>query len=101
MSVYVDALERRGEREGFRWHTSCRMYADTLAELHAMADRIGMWRAWFQDDAGDPHYELVPARRAMAVEAGAVEHTREQREQYLRRRNAAAAGQASLFGGAQ
>lgn len=76
MSVYVDSLfrmksadpeaERVGGRTGHRW---CHMMADTYAELHAMAARIGMKEAWFQGD----HYDLTPRRRAAALSAGAVE----------------------------
>lgn len=80
MSVYVDKpfiLQSReaqafrvGQRHGHRW---CHMWADTLEELHAMAARIGMRRAWFQDKGRFPHYDLVPTRRAHALRLGAVE----------------------------
>jgi len=80
MSVYVDQLRqikakgeqarRVGTRNGHRW---CHMWADTLEELHAMARRIGMKRAWFQDHASLPHYDLTPSRRAKAVSSGAKE----------------------------
>lgn len=50
----------------------CHMLADTLEELHAMADAIGMKRAWFQ--AGStPHYDVTQTRRELAVKLGAVE----------------------------
>jgi hypothetical protein len=75
MSVYVDPLFGYGGSKSFRWKTSCHMYADTLDELHDMAARIGMRRAWFQDKNRKlPHYDLVPARRKLAVQFGAVEH---------------------------
>jgi glycine/D-amino acid oxidase-like deaminating enzyme len=51
------------------------MYADTLDELHDLARRVGLKRAWFQDGTLQ-HYDLTPGRRAAAVAAGAVEHTR-------------------------
>lgn len=78
MAVYVDQLKEypnvRGQaaRHGTRW---CHMTADTLEELHAMADRIGMRRSWFQPAAllHLCHYDLVPRRRALAVRFGAVE----------------------------
>lgn len=44
-----------------------------LAELHAMAERIGMRREWFQNKPHYPHYDLTESLRAAAVAAGAVE----------------------------
>jgi hypothetical protein len=72
------------------------MYADTLDELHAMAKAIGMKRGWFQNKETLPHYDLVATKRKLAVEAGAIEHTREQMVQFMRRHNPATQ---SLFGG--
>ena len=42
--------------------------ADSFDELHAMADRIGMKREWFQGD----HYDLTPKRREVAIREGAI-----------------------------
>lgn len=47
------------------------MLADTPRELHAMADRIGMARRWFQP-ASSPHYDVSQKRRLLAIAAGAV-----------------------------
>jgi hypothetical protein len=41
--------------------------------LHAFAEALGLRRAWFQNKAGFPHYDLIPTRRAKAVVLGAVE----------------------------
>lgn len=73
MSVYVDPLLEHNGSATFRWKQSCHMYADSLEELHAMADLIGMKRRWFQNRPHLPHYDLVEARRAKAVANGAVE----------------------------
>lgn len=67
MSVYVD-----GERNGFGRMVMCHMFADTLAELHDMAARIGMKREWFQP-LSFPHYDVSLSRRAVAVDLGAVQ----------------------------
>lgn len=67
MAVYVD-----GERNRFGRMVMCHMFADSLAELHAMADAIGMDRNWFQP-LSFPHYDVSLSRRARAVELGAVE----------------------------
>ena len=90
MSVYVDPVMEHGGSKTFRWPRSCHMYADTLEELHWMARQIGMKRAWFQYKERLPHYDLVPTRRKMAVERGAIEHTREQMVEFMRRRTGAA-----------
>lgn len=73
MSVYVDPLIDYGWKLG----PSCHMVADTLEELHAMAEKIGMKRSWFQDkEHSMPHYDLVASKRKLAVQNGAVELTR-------------------------
>ncbi len=79
MSVYVDPLAVFGGEDAplcFRRKPSCHMYADTLDELHAMAARIGLRRAWFQDDPGLQHYDLTANKRSAAVERGAIEQDR-------------------------
>ena len=77
MAVYVDDARHRYGRM-----TMCHMLADTEAELHAMADAIGVARRWYQGD----HYDVCLAKRAEAVSLGAVEVT--QREiAMIRRRN--------------
>jgi len=51
------------------------MQADTLAELHAMAVRLGLRREWFQSKPGRPwhdHYDLTESRRRQAIELGAI-----------------------------
>lgn len=69
MTVYVDDMEAP-----FRGMIMCHMIADTEAELHAMAGKLGLARAWHQGD----HYDLAKAKRAKAVAAGAREITMRQ-----------------------
>jgi hypothetical protein len=99
VSVYVDPMMEHGGSSTFRWKRSCHMYADTLDELHAMARTVGMRRAWFQDKETLPHYDLVGTRRALAVAAGAIEHTCEQMVQFSRSLRGLSELQKSLFGG--
>lgn len=75
LAVYVDDMRNRYGRL-----ILCHMLADTPEELHAMADRIGVTRRWLHND----HYDICLAKRALAVEAGAIEITR--REAVLLRR---------------
>jgi len=70
MAVYVDSAIY-----GFGRMVMCHMLADTPAELHAMADRIGVARRWFQTPprASFWHYDVAKSARARAVAAGAIE----------------------------
>lgn len=70
MSVYVDTA-----RHPFRGYIMCHMVADTLDELHQMADQIGMERRWFQapPKASHPHYDIPEGKRAKALALGAEE----------------------------
>lgn len=70
MAVYVDQSSYRLGRM-----MMCHMAADTLNELHAMADQLGVKR-WFQDKAGAPHYDICKANRALAIKLGAISVTR-------------------------
>jgi hypothetical protein len=74
MTVYVDDM-----RAKFGNMVMCHMIADTDEELHAMADRIGVARRWFQKP-GTPrrHYDIALSKRALVVAAGGVEITARQ-----------------------
>lgn len=69
MAVYVDRSSHKLGRM-----ITCHMLADTLDELHDMADRIGAKRGWYQiSRTGVPHYDIPRMRRAIAIELGAIE----------------------------
>jgi hypothetical protein len=69
MSVYVDESAYRYGRM-----VMCHMIADSPKELHAMADKIGVSRKWFQNaDKGKPHYDICKSKRTLAVKYGAKE----------------------------
>lgn len=80
MPVYVDASIYR-----YRRMIMCHMLADTEDELHAMADKIGIHRKWFQATASTPHYDICKAKRDLAVQHGAVEVDRRQLVTIIRR----------------
>lgn len=50
------------------------MFADTVEELHALAESIQIRRAWFQcpPKANWEHYDVTAAKRRKAIKAGAV-----------------------------
>lgn len=66
MTVYVDDMKRRYQRM-----VMCHMIGTDEAELHKMAQSIGVSRKWYQGD----HYDICLAMRAKAVALGAVEIT--------------------------
>lgn len=77
MAVYVDNMKAR-----FGRLVMCHMLADSDDELHAMAERIGVARRWWQDPANQSsrcsHYDIALSKRALAVVAGAIEITMRQ-----------------------
>ncbi len=73
MSVYVDDMYRYPMGRFSRMKMS-HMIADTEAELHAMAARIGVARKWYQGD----HYDIAMSKREEAIAAGAVAITLKQ-----------------------
>lgn len=67
--TYVDsAFIRYGRMQ------MCHMVADTLEELHQMADAIGVSRRHFQNKK-IPHYDICKTKRKHAVYLGAQEIT--------------------------
>ncbi len=67
MSVYVDSANIPYGRM-----IMCHMVADTLEELHKMADDLELKRKWFQDTR-HPHYDISKMKKAEALKLGAVE----------------------------
>lgn len=75
MAVYVDDLRDyrafMGRGLPGLW---CHLVTDgDLEELHAFARLLGIQPRRFQDHPRHPHYDLMPASRALAVALGAVE----------------------------
>jgi len=52
----------------------CHMVADTLSELHDMANIIGVDKKHFQGkDPKRPHYDICKSKREIAIKNGAIE----------------------------
>ncbi|AZF28691.1 DUF4031 domain-containing protein [Pseudomonas sp. R2-60-08W] len=72
MAVYVDA-------EGIKWRGRewSHLVADSLEELHAFADKLGLRRSWFQSKTFYPHYDVTKSVRTRALAMGAYSADRE------------------------
>lgn len=71
MAVYVD-----NEQIRYRGRVWCHLVADTLAELHEFAARLGLKRQWFQEQASYPHYDVTVSVRERALRLGAQDGDR-------------------------
>jgi predicted DNA-binding transcriptional regulator AlpA len=69
MTVYVDDV-----RHAFGRMILCHMWADSLPELLAMADLIGVQRRWLQQPprASWVHFDIALVKKSLAIAAGAV-----------------------------
>ena len=79
MPVYVDKAAT-----SYRRMRMSHMLADSLDELHAMAEKVGLKREWFQGGGNTPHYDLCQAKRQLAIAAGAVEIDRRKTVELIR-----------------
>lgn len=62
------------------------MIADSLGELHEMAQRLSLKRSWFQISRnGTPHYDLCQTKRDQAIRFGAVAIDRRKMVELMRR----------------
>lgn len=77
MTVYVDDVRHR-----FGNMVMCHLWADTLEELFAMVDKIGVQRKWIQGhptlsfgkhrNASWVHFDIALSKKALAIDAGAI-----------------------------
>lgn len=69
MTVYVDDVRHR-----FGRMIMCHMWADSVDELLAMADRIGVARRWLQQPpkASWVHFDISSSKKLLARQYGAV-----------------------------
>lgn len=77
MAVYVDDV-----RHGFGRMVMCHLWADTLEELLAMVDQIGVQRKWIQGhptlsfgkhrNASWVHFDIAVSKKKLAIQNGAI-----------------------------
>lgn len=66
MAVYVD-----DSRLAWRGKSWCHLVADSINELHAFAEQLGLRREWFQDRTMYPHYDVTVRVKERALALGA------------------------------
>lgn len=68
MATYVDpaVFKKPNGRKSY-----CHMVADSLVELHAFAEKIGVKKHFFHKSATYAHYDITEAQREVAITAGA------------------------------
>lgn len=80
MAVYIDTMNAKYGRM-----IMCHMLADSEEELNDMADIIGVNRKWIQySGTYKVHYDICLAKKAKAMNAGAIEITQQQLARLLR-----------------
>jgi hypothetical protein len=69
MTAYVDDVRHKYGRM-----IMCHLWADTIEELLAMVDRIGVQRKWLQQPpkASWMHFDISLGKKILAITAGAV-----------------------------
>ncbi len=70
MACYVGPLTPARKSKKWRWSHSAYLLADTTAELHEMAELIGMVENWCHHGS---HYDLTYGMRLKAIRNGATE----------------------------
>lgn len=78
MAVYVDSPFSTVPNSNWKYKAASHLFADTEAELHEFAQKIGLKRSWFQDHNMLPHYDVTTSMREKAIGLGAVKVTMQQ-----------------------
>jgi hypothetical protein len=85
LTCYVDSV-RAYPDAGLRFTEFCHLLADTRAELHELAEQVGMPRRAFQDHPWRWHYDLPGPLRERALALGALPLTMHEVGALLERR---------------
>ena len=85
MTCYVDSVQAYPDA-ALRFPEYFHLLADTRAELHRMAERVGMPRRAFQDHPWRWHYDLPALMRERAIALGARPVSMHEVGSLLRRR---------------
>ncbi len=86
--VFVGPLLPCITNKNWRYKAACHMFVSIETDievLHAMANKIGLKRSWFQDRGSMPHYDLNGNKRVQAIVAGALSVSSGVEGGYIRR----------------
>ena len=67
--IYVDAAEWKKSPKGRKSYAH--MVADSLEELHAFAEEIGVKKHFFHNSKAAPHYDITSDQHPIAIAHGA------------------------------
>ena len=88
MTIYVDPLKHWGFTLKGKARQTCHMVADTDAELHRMARRMGVNPAWYRrgEDSNQyrRHYEITAPFRHIVIRNGATPVSHQQLADMIR-----------------
>jgi len=87
--IYAGPLRHTIPRPRWPYKAACHLYADTVEELAAFAEALGLRAEWFHNREDFPHYDLTARIRHQAVEAGACEVPRDHAVRFARVRRLA------------
>lgn len=78
--IYVDEPKYYSDVSGpaKRWgHMWSHLWADfeDIDNLHVLALKIGLKRKNFQEKSINPHYDLIPYKRVLAIRCGAIPYS--------------------------
>ena len=72
MAVYVGVKFQTIRSTAWPYKWASHLFADTVAELHEFAARLGLKRSWFQNHTRLPHYDVTSNKRTEAIQRGAI-----------------------------
>lgn len=79
MAIYIDKKKSK-----FGKMVMCHMLADSIEELHSMANKLGLKPSWFQNRK-TPHYDICKSMRLKALAYGAIEISNKETVQIIKR----------------
>lgn len=72
INIYVDTLLPWGFKMYGRHFKTCHLFTDgTETDLISFGENMGLKKSWLHRSPSMVHYDLIPSKRAIAIEKGA------------------------------